>query len=433
MSTEQIYQEFLQSTGICTDTRRETDGALFFALRGDQFDGNKFVEDALKKGCRLAITERKDLEGYDRVRVVPSTLELLQQLAHHHRMKVAPRLVAITGSNGKTTTKELLAAVLSTEYQLLVTRGNLNNHIGVPLTLLELKDEELAVVEMGANHPGEIAELARISAPNVGLITNVGKAHLEGFGSLQGVLDAKSELYAYLATHGGVAIVDGRDQTLQRKAKELGVRSMVVAPESDLPVEVKLLRQTPFLEVELHMGNEVYPFSTKLVGAYNLQNILLAAATGLHFGLSGGAIAAAISGYVPKNQRSQMLEGGRNKLVLDSYNANPSSMREAIGGLMSYATSPIMLILGDMAELGDSSEEEHRELLHWIKTLEVNRVLLVGPKFYQVCEPSDRITVFKGRSELETYLREEHPEGHYILLKGSRVMELEVLKPLLVD
>jgi len=433
MSTEQIYQEFLQSTGICTDTRQETDGALFFALRGDQFDGNRFVEDALKKGCRLAITERTDLEGSERVLVVSSTLELLQELAHHHRMQVAPRLVAITGSNGKTTTKELLAAVLSTEYQLLVTRGNLNNHIGVPLTLLALEGEELAVVEMGANHPGEIAELARIAAPDVGLITNVGKAHLEGFGSLQGVLDAKGELYAYLAAHGGVAIVDGRDQILQRKAGELGVTIRVVAPERELPVAVNLLRQTPFLEVELHIGEEVYPFSTRLVGAYNLQNILLAAATGLHFGISGGAIAAAISGYVPENQRSQMLEGGRNKLVLDSYNANPSSMREAIGGLLSYATSPIMLILGDMAELGESSEEEHRELLNRINTMDVDRVLLVGPNFYQVCEPSDRIAVFKGRSELETYLREEHPEGYYILLKGSRVMELEVLKPLLID
>jgi len=433
MSIEQIYQEFLQSTGICTDTRLETDGALFFALRGDQFDGNRFVEDALNKGCRLAITERTDLEGSERVLVVSSTLGFLQQLAHYHRMKVAPCLVAITGSNGKTTTKELMAAVLSTKYQLHVTRGNLNNHIGVPLTLLALKGEELAVVEMGANHPGEIAELAGIAAPDVGLITNVGKAHLEGFGSLQGVLDAKGELYAYLAANGGVAIIDGRDQILQRKAKELGVTSKVVAPERDLPVAVNLLRQTPFLEMELHMVKEVYPFSTRLVGAYNLQNILLAAATGLHFGVSPEDIADAISGYIPDNQRSQMLEGGRNHVVLDSYNANPSSMREAIGGLLNYATSPIMLILGDMAELGESSEEEHRELLHWVSTLDVDRVLLVGPQFYQVCELSDRIAVFKGRSELETYLRKEHPEGHYILLKGSRVMELEALKSLLID
>jgi UDP-N-acetylmuramoyl-tripeptide--D-alanyl-D-alanine ligase len=431
MSTEQIYKEFLQSSGVCTDTRQVVEGSLFFALRGDQFDGNRFVEDALNKGCRLAITERKDLAGKGRVVVVSSTLEVLQQLAHYHRMQVAPRLIAITGSNGKTTTKELLAAVLSKEYELLATRGNLNNHIGVPLTLLKLNREELALVEMGANHPGEIAELARIAAPEVGLITNVGKAHLEGFGSLQGVLDAKSELYAYLAKHGGTAIIDGRDQKLMRKADELGVACKVVAPKGDLPVAVNLISQTPFLDVELVLGEEVYPFSTRLVGAYNLQNILLAAATGFHFGVSGNAIAGAISGYLPDMQRSQMLEGGRNKLVMDSYNANPSSMREAIGGLLSYATSPTMLILGDMAELGDSSEKEHRELFHWISSLDVDQVLLLGPNFSQIYEPSNRITVFSGRKELETYLGEEKPEGYHILLKGSRVMELERLASLL--
>ncbi|MCK5692049.1 MAG: UDP-N-acetylmuramoyl-tripeptide--D-alanyl-D-alanine ligase [Bacteroidales bacterium] len=431
MSTEQIYKEFLQSSGVCTDTRQVVEDSLFFALRGDQFDGNRFVEDALNKGCRLAITERKDLVGKGMVVVVSSTLEVLQQLAHYHRMQVAPRLIAITGSNGKTTTKELLAAVLSKEYTLLATRGNLNNHIGVPLTLLKLNREELALVEMGANHPGEIAELARIAAPEVGLITNVGKAHLEGFGSLQGVLDAKSELYAYLAKHGGTAIIDGRDQKLMRKADELGVACKVVAPKGDLPVAVNLISQTPFLDVELLLGEEVYPFSTKLVGKYNLQNILLAAATGVHFGVSGNAIAGAISGYLPDNQRSQMLEGGRNKLVLDSYNANPSSMREAIGGLLSYATSPTMLILGDMAELGDSSEKEHRELFHWISSLDVDQVLLLGPNFSQIYEPSNRITVFSGRKELEAYLGEVKPEGYHILLKGSRVMELERLVPLL--
>ena len=431
MSTEQIYKEFLQSSGVCTDTRQVVEDSLFFALRGDQFDGNRFVEDALNKGCRLAITERKDLAGKGRVVVVSSTLEVLQQLAHYHRMQVAPRLIAITGSNGKTTTKELLAAVLSKEYTLLATRGNLNNHIGVPLTLLKLNREELALVEMGANHPGEIAELARIAAPEVGLITNVGKAHLEGFGSLQGVLDAKSELYAYLAKHGGTAIIDGRDQKLMRKADALGVACKVVAPKGDLPVAVNLIAQTPFLDVELVLGEEVYPFSTKLVGAYNLQNILLAAATGVHFGVSGNAIAGAISGYLPDMQRSQMLEDGQNKLVLDSYNANPSSMREAIGGLLSYATSPTMLILGDMAELGDSSEKEHRELFHWISAQDVDQVLLLGPNFSQIYEPSNRITVFSGRKELEAYLGEEKPEGYHILLKGSRVMELERLAPLL--
>jgi UDP-N-acetylmuramoyl-tripeptide--D-alanyl-D-alanine ligase len=433
MSIEQIYKEFLDSAGICTDTRLDPAGKLFFALRGDQFDGNRYVEEALNKGCRLAITEREDLAGVRDSVVVPSVLRLLQMLAHHHRMQQSLRLIAITGSNGKTTTKELMAAVLSSEYRLLATKGNLNNHIGVPLTLLSLKDEELAVIEMGANHPGEIAELAGIAAPDVGLITNVGKAHLEGFGSLQGVLDAKSELYAYLAAHGGKAIVDGQDQVLLDKASELGVSCEVAGPGKDLPVQVKLVRQTPLLEVELFMGHEIYPLKTALVGAYNLQNILLAAASGMYYGIPGAAIAAAISAYIPENQRSQLVEGSKNKVVLDAYNANPSSMREAIGGLLSYASAPIMLILGDMAELGVSSDEEHMDLLRWISSLEVDRVLLAGPQFYRIGEPSAHLSVFRGRKELQAWLETEKPEGYHILLKGSRVMELETLLPLLVD
>lgn len=433
MSIEQIYKEFLRSGGICTDTRKDARGKLFFALKGDQFDGNRFVEDALNKGCRLAITERVELKGKEGVVVVPSALELLQDLAKLHRRKVAPRLVAITGSNGKTTTKELIAAVLSRKYDLISTQGNLNNHIGVPLTLLTLKKEKLAVVEMGANHSGEIANLARIAAPDIGLITNVGKAHLEGFGSLQGVLEAKSELYAYLAEHKGKAIIDGSDQVLLGKAKELGVESLVIAPGGELKLSVKLLRQTPFLEVEMIIGDESFPVSTKLVGAYNLQNILLAAGTGLYYGVPAAAIAAAIAAYQPENQRSQMIEGKRNHLVLDSYNANPSSMREAIGGLLSYASAPIMLILGDMAELGNSSEQEHRDLFRWIASLDVDRVLLAGPQFYQVSKASDQISVFRTRGELEARLREEKPEGYHILLKGSRVMELERLKQLLLN
>jgi UDP-N-acetylmuramoyl-tripeptide--D-alanyl-D-alanine ligase len=433
MSTEQLYREFLQSAGICTDTRLVSEGSLFFALRGEQFDGNLFVEEALKKGCRLAITERAALEGIPGVVVVPSVLDQLQKLANHHRMQVAPRIVAITGSNGKTTTKELVAAVVSTRYNLLATSGNLNNHIGVPLTLLKLDREQVAVVEMGASHPGEIAELAKMAAPDVGLITNVGKAHLEGFGTLEGVLGAKSELYGYLAAHGGEAIIDGGDQLLIKKAEAAGVKSWIIAPHGDLPVTLRLIRQTPFLEVEMMLGDERHSFSTRLVGAYNLQNILLAAGTGLYFGIPAEDIVRALSSYHPENQRSQLVEGRRNSVVMDSYNANPSSMREAIGGLLTYATGPTMLILGDMAELGKASEQEHRELVQWIRTLEVDRVLLVGPNFYRACKPFGNLTVFKGRGDLEAFLAAEQPEGYYILLKGSRVMELERLKPLLTD
>ncbi|TFH26223.1 MAG: UDP-N-acetylmuramoyl-tripeptide--D-alanyl-D-alanine ligase [Bacteroidia bacterium] len=433
MSTEQIYELFLQSAGICTDTRAELSNSIFFALKGDQFDGNSFVEDALKLGCRLAITDRKELKDRPGVIFVPSPLLLLQKLARYHRERVNPRLVAITGSNGKTTTKELMAAVLSRKYRVASTRGNLNNHIGVPLTLLSMKDEEVAVVEMGANHAGEIAELAAIALPEAGVITNVGKAHLEGFGSLQGVLDAKGELYDFLAAHEGKALVDGSDGLLLQKALDSGTNTLVIGPGGDLPVDAELIGQSPCLEVKLTLGEEVHLLNTGLVGSYNLQNMVLAAGVGLYFGVPSGEIASALATYRPLNQRSQLLEGNRNRVVLDSYNANPSSMREAIGSLLTYASSPTMLVLGDMAELGDASLKEHKELVEWIGSLEVDRVLLAGPNFYQVCEPSSSTSVFRERKELEQYLAKDPPEGYLVLVKGSRVMELEKLAPLLND
>ena len=434
MSIQQIYELFLQSSGVCTDTRSELSSSLFFALKGDHFDGNHFVEDALEKGCLLAITERKELEGKPGVLVVPSSLQSLQELAAYHREQVSPRLLAITGSNGKTTTKELMAAVLSRKYQVAFTRGNLNNHIGVPLTLLSMKEEDLAVIEMGANHPGEIAALAAIARPEVGVITNVGKAHLEGFGSLQGVLDAKGELYDFLAAHGGLALVDGSDALLLQKAGESGASILVIGPEGDLRVEAKVVGQSPFLELEMILGKEMHPCPTGLVGSYNLQNIVLAAGVGLYYGVAPSEIASALASYRPINQRSQLMEGNRNRVVLDSYNANPSSMREAITALTSYAASaPLMLILGDMAELGDASPAEHLALVKWIESLAVERVLLVGPNFQKFCEPSSSTSVFRERKELEDYLAKTRPKGYLVLVKGSRVMELEKLAPLLND
>jgi len=407
-------------------------GSIFFALKGDQFDGNRYVPDALKAGCRIAVTELKEYDGEEGVCYTSSTLKLLQDLAAFHRIQTAPRVLAITGSNGKTTTKELVLAVLLKKYRVLATQGNLNNHIGVPLTLLSLRGEELAVVEMGANHPGEIAALARIATPNLGLITNIGKAHLEGFGSLKGVLDAKGELYDFLAASGGKAIVDGEDNVLLEKASETGVKVFDVAEGGALPVSVKLRKQSPFLELDLWIGGDVYPVSTQLVGSYNLQNIRLAAACGRYFGVGGDDIAQAIESYTPENHRSQVVEGEHNRVVLDSYNANPSSMREAVGGLKAYADLPPMLILGDMAELGDSSLEEHRDLVNWIVKLSLKQVLLVGSQFCQVSEPSDDLRVFKTVNELQTYLENHPPHGQTILVKGSRVMGLERLKPLLV-
>ncbi|MCK5136141.1 MAG: UDP-N-acetylmuramoyl-tripeptide--D-alanyl-D-alanine ligase [Bacteroidales bacterium] len=433
MTIETFYKEFLQSEGICTDTRRDIKGSLFFALRGENFDGNRFVPEALQLGCRLAITERKDLDGKSGVVYVPSALELLQQLAHHHRMQVSPELLALTGSNGKTTTKEMVAAILSGKFSVLATCGNLNNHIGVPLTLLSLKNEEVAVIEMGANHPGEIKLLAEIAAPDLGLITNVGKAHLEGFGSIEGVLGAKGELYEYLLANDRKAIIDGSDSVLVKKASETGVEPLVIGENSAIPVSVRILKQSPFLEVELKVDGAIHHLSTRLVGAYNLQNILYAAAVGYQFGIMTDFIAEAIRSYTPENQRSQFVDGKRNRVILDSYNANPTSMRVAIGGLLEYASPPTMLILGDMAEMGEFSMKEHSELVRWIGTTSIDRVLLVGPIFYNVSEPTSRMDVFRDTVELESYLGSEQPEGYHILVKGSRIMGLEKLTPYLVE
>jgi UDP-N-acetylmuramoyl-tripeptide--D-alanyl-D-alanine ligase len=439
MNLESLHREFLLSKGISTDTRTAVKGTLFFALRGERFDGNRFVKDALKAGCRLAITEKEELRGEKGVWHTPSSLKLLQELAAFHRIHVSPVVLAITGSNGKTTTKELVSAILSRKFKVLSTRGNLNNHIGVPLTLLSLTDEEVAVVEMGANHAGEIRTLAGIATPDLGLITNVGKAHLEGFGSVAGVLDAKGELYEFLAAAGGKALVDGTDRVLLEKASETGVETLVIGRDGDLPVTAGITGQSPFLQVTLNIQGKDHPVSTRLVGPYNLQNIRLAAAAGYQFGIPGEEIAAAIASYSPENHRSQVVEGHTNRVILDSYNANPTSMRGAIEGLTGYASSPVMLILGDMAELGEVSISEHRELLQWIGSLEAERVMVVGPRFSEAAEMlstgdaelSDRFFVFKDTDALRSHLEAHPPEGFHILVKGSRIMELERVTPLL--
>ncbi len=432
MILEALHREFIQSKGICTDTRKGAAGTLFFALKGERFDGNRYVADALKAGCRLAITETESLKGKTGIVYTPSPLKLLQDLATFHRQSVSPEVIAITGSNGKTTTKELISAILSKKFSVLATRGNLNNHIGVPLTLLSLKDENMAVIEMGANHPGEIRTLAGIAAPDVGLITNVGKAHLEGFGSVDGVANAKGELFEYLADAGGKAIVDGQDSLLLEKASRTGVDTLVTGRKGDLPVDAKITDQSPFLKVELEIEGKKLLVNTHLVGAYNLQNIRLAAATGYRYGVPAEEIAAAVASYRPDNLRSQVVEGGKNRVILDAYNANPTSMREAVQGFFTYASGRTMVILGDMAELGDSGDEEHRELARWIGTLNFDRILLVGPIFHRIDKPSRALEVFRDRIELEKYLVSEKPEGYNILIKGSRVMELERLTKYLV-
>jgi UDP-N-acetylmuramoyl-tripeptide--D-alanyl-D-alanine ligase len=446
MNIQALHTEFLRSSGICTDTRQEVKGRIFFALRGDRFDGNIYVEDAIKRGCLLAVTDRIDLEGMKGIVRVDSPLEMLQQLARFHRLQLPIKILAITGSNGKTTTKELTASILSRRFRCRATTGNLNNHIGVPLTLLSLREEEIGVVEMGANHPGEIAALSVIAVPDIGLITNIGKAHLEGFGSVEGVLRSKGELFDYLSARGGKALVDGEDAVLMEKAEQAGVERLVIRGEVSagndriepvgtgegkmqgvIPVGCRITAQVPYLEVELMVGNDVFQITTSLVGAYNLKNILYASAAGYYFGVPAGEIAAAIESYVPVNQRSQFIKGQRNRVVLDAYNANPTSMRESISGILDWASPPVMLILGDMAEMGESARDEHWELVNWLKSFPVDKILLVGENFWANAEPSDDMRVFRRKEELAGYLESEKPSDFHVLVKGSRIMALETL------
>lgn len=426
---EELYEAFLQSSGVCTDTRSGLENSIFIALKGERFDANDFLPQALAGGCSLAVCDRKTDLKDERIVLVEDGLTCLQELAAFHRKELGIPVLGITGSNGKTTTKELVAAVLSGRYKLLATRGNLNNHIGVPLTLLSLKDEELAVLEMGANHPGEIAKLAEIAAPDLGLITNVGKAHLEGFGSPDGVLRAKSELYAYLAASGGSAIVDGSDHVLVERARSCGVDCKRVGPGLELSLNIRILKQAPFLELIMETGEGEFRIPTALVGAYNLQNIKYAAALGLYYGIEPKEVARAISSYRPENQRSQFIKGARNHIVLDAYNANPTSMRKAIGDWLAYASTPRMLILGDMAELGKEAGEEHRMLVDWLGELPIDRILLAGPHFCAAGNGSDRVRVFSDRAALEQELRAAEPSAFHILVKGSRSMAMEKILP----
>ncbi|MEZ5071885.1 MAG: UDP-N-acetylmuramoyl-tripeptide--D-alanyl-D-alanine ligase [Bacteroidales bacterium] len=335
-----LYQPFLGSAGICTDSRSLFPDCFFVALKGENFDGNRFVKDALDRGCKFALTEDPSWKGHPKVGVVDDTLRTLQDLARMHRLEKDPRVVALTGSNGKTTTKELTAAVLATRYRVLAAPGNLNNHIGGALTPPVVEGRGSGRSGDGGKPPRRDRLLASIAAPDLGLITNVGKAHLEGFGSPEGVLKAKSELYAYLAAHDGTALVDGGDGPLLNRALELGATVKRIGRDEDLFVEATLVRQQPFLELEVVLAGERHGLTTRLVGAYNLQNIKYALAIGLEFGVPSSAMLEAVSDYVPRNQRSEYIRGNRNQIILDAYNANPSSMREAIRSFLDYGRAP---------------------------------------------------------------------------------------------
>ncbi len=425
MDIQQIYTLFLQHPLVTTDTRNCPEGSIFFALKGEHFDGNEYIGQALEKGCAYAVGDSEKLPSDPWIIRVADSLKALQELANYHRKQLKTPVIAITGTNGKTTTKELLATALSSKYNVLYTPGNLNNHIGVPLTLLKLQPEhEWAVVEMGASHPGDIRELCLIAEPDYGLITNVGKAHLEGFGSFEGVIRTKGELYDYLRETGKKGFVNHENKLLNDILKGLDVIYYGQTPESFVWGEVG--EASSYLNLHWHKDRNAYALSTHLTGAYNLENVLAAIAIASYVGVDASAINLAIAGYTPQNNRSQAKDTDKNHLIIDAYNANPTSMQAALENFGQLQAFPKMVILGDMKELGEYSPEEHRKIIEMLATITLDGVLLCGENFL-ACDAGhpDNWQFFPDTPELLEYLQKNPVSGYHILIKGSRINQLE--------
>lgn len=436
MTIQQLYEIFRKHPIVTTDSRRIVRGSLFFALKGELFDGNNYAASALEKGSSFAVVDNPEVVRDDRYILVDNVLLTLQELAAYHRKELATPVIGITGTNGKTTTKELISAVLSTTYKVLYTEGNLNNHIGVPLTLLRLTSEhQLAIIEMGANKPGDIAELTGIARPNFGLITNIGRAHLQGFGSLEGVRRTKGELYDFIRREGGILFLNTDDPVLVDMAKDLDAVSYGTSAFATVRGEVVLKTDTPYLC--FYLDDEPtgkHPICTRLVGSYNLPNALAAVTVGRFFDVSEDLIAQALSSYIPGNNRSQLIQTERgNKLIADAYNANPVSMRAALDNFDSLQTDkPRVLILGDMNELGEESHTEHKALIERIGSgADYEQVLLCGPCLSSLSEElPEGIRVFPDSDVLSEYLTKNPIHDRWILLKGSHGIHLEKLIPL---
>ncbi len=432
MSTiEHIYNCFEQSTGITTDTRQCKEGMMFVALRGENFDGNNYAKNALEQGCRYAVIDNaaQANPGDERYLIVDDSLQTLQQLARHHRRQLATPIVSITGTNGKTTTKELIAAVLSHRYHTHYTQGNLNNHIGVPLTLLNLTAaHEIAIVEMGANHPGDIRELVEIAEPDYGLITNVGMAHLQGFGSLEGVIRTKGEMYDYLRTTTRRTIFLNADNTYLKDIAH-GLQAITYGRAATSDIQGELIACDPYLRFRWRRENGIWhEVSTQLIGSYNLDNALCAAAIGCHFEVNETDISAALAAYTPQNNRSQLTKTGHNHLVVDAYNANPTSMRAALDNFFRMEVPRKMAILGDMKELGEATATAHQEIVDLLSTYHFDEVWLVGEAFAQTCHTQ---RTFANVEEVKATLQLSAPTDYYILIKGSNSMKLASLIPYL--
>jgi UDP-N-acetylmuramoyl-tripeptide--D-alanyl-D-alanine ligase len=421
-SVVELYQIFLQHPSVQTDTRKIKQGDIFFALKGPNFNGNSFTKQALEMGAAYCVVDEQVGGDDARILVFPDVLETLQSLAKYHREQFKIPFIGITGSNGKTTSKELIYAVLSSHYKTYTTQGNLNNHIGVPLTLLSvLPDAEMAVVEMGANHQKEIEGYCVYAQPTHGVITNAGKAHLDGFGGAEGVRKGKGELYTYLTAHDGTAFVYADYDYLQEMSA--AVKHIVKYGQHEGAIQGTILSNEPFLEVNITKGLEtVSSIKTQLVGDYNLPNILCAVVIGKYFDVPEGKIKSSIENYAPSNSRSQLVQKDSNTIILDAYNANPTSMRAAIENFAQLKADKKVLMLGGMMELGNESVEEHKNIIALIKKYNWENVVLVGGDFAKV----DHGFIFFANSleAKEWFVGKQFSQAHF-LIKGSRSMQME--------
>lgn len=423
---EKIINLFYHTTGICTDTRKIEKDCLFICLKGDNFNGNTFAQQALENGAKYVIIDETEFKTDKNIYLVNNSLKFLQDLANYHRNKFSIPIIGITGSNGKTSSKELIKAVLSKKYNVLATEGNLNNHIGVPLTLLKItKDHDIAIIEMGANKYKDIEELCQIAEPNFGLITNIGKAHLEGFKNYEGVLKTKLELYSSIKKNDGEIIINGDDESLLKNLP-IGIKTFSYGQGNTTDIIGNLINLSPFVEME--WSNSDYNsglITTQMIGKYNFYNFLAAIAFGVRFGVIPQKINEAISEYSPTNNRSQVKKTSKNTLILDCYNANPTSMQSALESFAMINHPNKIFIIGDMLELGDESIEEHQNILNLIKKLNLAGYI-VGPIFSKTGESEHNH--FDSTSEAINFFEKNSTIDSLILLKGSRGIGLEKLE-----
>jgi UDP-N-acetylmuramoyl-tripeptide--D-alanyl-D-alanine ligase len=429
INTEQLYSIFKTCSGVSTDTRSIVPGSMFFALKGPNFNANLLASQAISLGAKYAVVDDAQYATSPETLLVTDGLAALQALAKQHRNHWSIPVIGLTGSNGKTTSKELLQTVLSQKYNTYATKGNLNNHIGVPLTILNCPTKtEIAIIEMGANHQHEIALLCSIAQPTHGFITNIGKAHLEGFGGIEGIKKGKGELFDYLTTHQGTAFVNAQNETLLAMAGERNFKEKIIYQQANSPEELKLTQHNPLVQFTDSEGNTI---KTQLTGKYNFENIVNAIAIGRYFGLTALQANTGIAIYNPNNNRSQWLQQGSNKILLDAYNANPSSMAAAIQNFAEMQGNKKMVILGDMFELGDQGPSEHEALGKTLSTCKIDTILLVGSLMQNALKHLPTAYYFTDKHSLHLWLHDHKTTECQILIKGSRGMGLESVLPFL--